>query len=819
MRRYLSLPFKIMGLFMAFLLIASISLTYLWVGESNQNYAFQQKKLHDKDQQQFQLIRDMLRTQVESWFASFLHFQAEYSQNPGGIASFLEDEFEYLQFEWHINNLWILEGEGNLYFSTSKTTPEYIFEDASKALKTQSSFSYIRCLEECQQLITMPILTQDGDMLVLSIGSSLIETLAALNRSTFAKLAILSTDSTFDKTEKLANLKVKMPISFSNQEYMQNILAQLPANLSISELLDSGYRFENEQGVYLLSLTAVDPELGKQTYLLFVHDISEQSLAHQRYQKKVFLISISVVVLCSITLVLLSMQFRKRLLLLAAQLPLLASKKYRQFRTSKFAKSHLFIDEIELLQDSACLLADELESMDRKIELNTRELENIAMYDRLTGLPNRNMLNHQLKKQLASLKRDSNKVIVMLLDFDKFRKINDTHGHQIGDSFLAQAARRIRGSLRDSDMLFRFGGDEFVVVFLEKAMMEGAPILASKIIESFREPIAVDQLLFYSSCSIGITSTNNADILVDDLVRQSDIAMYASKDSGGGQYDTFTNNMLTAVIRKVELENEVRNALEQGQFSFALQPQVNIDSGKLIGFEALLRWIHPERGFIPPDEFIPLIESSENMLKIGYWGLKKAFEILKEFDELGYQDLKIAVNLSASQFLDPDLLPFLREQVRVFRRSPSQIELELTERTVVADIDHTLEIMRQLKEMGFIFSIDDFGTGYSSLAYLKQMPVDIIKIDRSFVSGMNDNSADMQIVSSTIAMVQNLGMKVVAEGIETSAQFKLLSQLKCEIGQGYFISRPISEADLYSLLPDKLESDVWEDLDKIIKHP
>ncbi|MFT2089392.1 putative bifunctional diguanylate cyclase/phosphodiesterase [Paraglaciecola sp. 2405UD69-4] len=815
MRRYLSLPFKIMGLFMAFLLIASISLTTLWMEENNQDYAFQQKMLREKDQQQFQLIRDLLRTRVESWFESFLHFQAEHSQNSGGIAAFMEQEFEYLQFEWHINNLWLLDGKDKLYFTTSTQTPNYIYEDAIKASKTQSSFSHIRCAQECQQLISMPILTQDGDMLILSIGSSLMETFAALNRSTFAKLAILSADPGIENTKGLANLKVKMPISYSNQKYMQSILEQLPAELTIKELLENGYRFKNEQGVYLLSLMPVDPELGNQTYLLFVHDISEQSLAHVQYQNKVFLISIVVVLLCSMTLILLSMQFRRRLLLLAGQLPLLASKKYRQFRTFKFAKSRFFIDEIELLQDSACLLADELESMDRKIELNTRELENIAMYDRLTGLPNRNMLNHQLKKQLASLKRDGNKITVMLLDFDKFRKVNDSYGHQMGDSFLAQAARRIRSCLRESDMLFRFGGDEFIVVFVEKAIIDGAPILASKIIDSFREPIAIDELLFYTSCSIGITTTNDATISVDDLVRQSDIAMYSSKDKGGDQYGVFTSNMLTAVIRKVELENEVRNALEQDQFSFALQPQVRIDSGKLIGFEALLRWVHPERGFVPPDEFIPLIENTENMLKIGYWGLKKAFEILERFDELGHSGLKVAINLSASQFLDPDLLPFLREQVRVFRRSPSQIELEITERTVVADIDHTLDIMKQLKEMGFIFSIDDFGTGYSSLAYLRQMPVDIIKIDRSFVSGMNDSSADMQIVSSTIAMVQKLGMQVVAEGIETSAQFKLLRELQCEIGQGYFISRPIPEKEVYSSLSDKLKLDVWDNLGDI----
>jgi EAL domain-containing protein (putative c-di-GMP-specific phosphodiesterase class I) len=269
------------------------------------------------------------------------------------------------------------------------------------------------------------------------------------------------------------------------------------------------------------------------------------------------------------------------------------------------------------------------------------------------------------------------------------------------------------------------------------------------------------------------------------------------------------------LLKTQEAANIVRDALDRGEFSFALQPQVEIATGKLFGFEALIRWSHPDRGFIPPDEFIPLIENTENMLKIGYWGLKKAFEILQQLDKLGFKDFKIAVNLSASQFLDPDLLPFLREQINVFNRDPSQIELELTERTVVADIEQTLDTMHELKEMGFIFSIDDFGTGYSSLAYLKQMPVDIIKIDRSFISGMSDNNADMQIVASTIAMVQKLGMQVVAEGVETCAQMMLLQDLNCEIGQGYFISRPIPESDLYTLLPEKLQFGVWDKLDKL----
>jgi diguanylate cyclase (GGDEF)-like protein len=590
-------------------------------------------------------------------------------------------------------------------------------------------------------------------------------------------------------------------------------------------MLDTGYRLAVGDNIYLLNLLPIDPHLENSIYLMFVHDISEVSIAHKQYQTQVLLISIVVVVLCIVVLFLMTWQFRRRLLLVAEQLPLLAQKKYQKFRLHKFTTSRFFIDEIELLQDSATLLSEELELLDERIEQNTRELENIAMYDCLTGLPNRNMLNYQLKKLLVGMKREPNRLTVMFLDFDKFRKVNDTHGHDVGDAFLISAAQRIRGCLRDSDMLFRFGADEFVVMFSEKSLSkesiseknasEGAPVLATKLITSFKEPIAVDKLLFYTSSSIGIASTEDTSMLVDDLIRQSDMAMYASKDAGGDRYSTFSDVMQKAVLRKAELENEVRDALERGEFSFALQPQVEIASGKLFGFEALIRWFHPERGFIPPDEFIPLIENTENMLKIGYWGLKKAFEILQQLDESGFKGLKIAVNLSASQFLAPELLPFLREQIKIYNRDPSQIELELTERTVVLDIDQTLETMRQLKQMGFIFSIDDFGTGYSSLAYLKQMPVDIIKIDRSFVSGMSDNSADMQIVSSTIAMVQKLGMQVVAEGVETLAQMKLLQGLQCEIGQGYFISRPIPESDLHRILPKKLESGVWDKLDKL----
>ncbi|MGJ8682462.1 putative bifunctional diguanylate cyclase/phosphodiesterase, partial [Paraglaciecola sp.] len=713
------------------------------------------------------------------------------------------------------------DSEQGLVFSTADNTPIEIQQDVAEVIKNQASVSHIRCKETCQEQISMPMLTNARDMVILSISSSLLETLASLNRSTLAQLAILSVraspfgDLTPSSSHLVRDMIVNAPISVTNRKDMEAILTQLPRDLNLQNLIRTGYRLENEEGSFLINLLPVEPEGKYNTFIFFVHDISDVSLAHQQYQNRVILIALFVVVLSSFALFFMTMQFRSRLITLAQQLPLLAEKKYKEFKEHKFYKNRFFIDEIELLQDSASLLGKELESLDLTIQLNTRELEKIAMNDWLTGLPNRNMLNLQIKKLLPSVGNVYQTLTVLFLDIDKFRKINDTHGHDVGDTFLVHAAQRIATCIGERDLLFRFGGDEFVLIVLEKPNQDRAPVLASKIIDSFREPIATNDLLFYTSTSIGIASTEESTTKIEELIRQSDIAMYASKDAGGGQYSIFNEKMQRSALRKVEIENEVRNALENDEFSFALQPQVDISSGKLLGFEALIRWFHPTRGFVPPDEFIPIIENSEYMINIGHWGIKQAFLILEKLDELGFKNLKVAVNLSASQFLDPDLIPFLAGQLKLFDRDASQIELELTERTLVADIEQTLDTMHQLKKMGFLFSIDDFGTGYSSLAYLKQMPVDIIKIDRSFVSNMENNSADMQIVSSIIAMVKKLGMTVVAEGIENSVQMKILKNLQCTIGQGYFISRPIPENDLYVLLPEKMNYEVWNDLNNL----
>ena len=285
--------------------------------------------------------------------------------------------------------------------------------------------------------------------------------------------------------------------------------------------------------------------------------------------------------------------------------------------------------------------------------------------------------------------------------------------------------------------------------------------------------------------------------------------MYEAKTAGGNCCRLYDADMSRSAMEKVALESEARDALAQNQFRYALQPQVELDTGKLVGFEALIRWEHPERGMVPPGQFIPVLENTEFMLSLGHWCIEHAFNLLLEFKEKGHDELKIAINLASVQFLDPGLIPFLKEQFARTGLPASLIELELTERTLVSDVEKTTDIMEQLIELGCFISIDDFGTGYSSLSYLKRMPAHIIKIDRTFIDGMLKSNADKQIVKSTISMVQNLGMQIVAEGIEEQLQIDLLKLFECDMAQGYFISRPIAEKDVFDAVDRHLRNGVW----------
>ncbi|MBL0711041.1 MAG: EAL domain-containing protein [Colwellia sp.] len=491
-------------------------------------------------------------------------------------------------------------------------------------------------------------------------------------------------------------------------------------------------------------------------------------------------------------------------------LPLLANKEFDQFRQIKLNRPILFKDELGVLTNSALELSYELEQLNIEVVQKTKELENIAMYDLLTGLPNRNMLNYQLRKSIANMARYGHGVAVLFLDLDDFKKVNDSNGHSEGDKLLIQAAERVRLSAGKIDLACRFGGDEFVLVLGCLSSIDEAIDIAEQLLVQFKEPIRLGSSIFYVSTSIGIAYTESADEKVEDLISHADIAMYEAKDNGGAQYHVYHQAMYQRVAHRVMLEGEVRQALEKQQFSLSLQPQLYAKNKKLFGFEALLRWCHPERGMISPEDFIPILENSQYMIELGYWIIHRCFELTVALKKQGLVDIKIAINLSAGQFSDINLPSYLQGLLDEFSLSASDFELELTEQTLVKDIDNTIAMMDSLKNMGFSFAIDDFGTGYSSLAYIKKMPIDVIKIDKSFIFGMLENHADYQIIMSTIAMVKNLGLTVIAEGVETGAQLRSLTENDCDIIQGYYFSKPVPEADLTEFINTQIQDGYWK---------
>lgn len=809
MTPFLSLPKKIMLLLLALLFSIAGSLSWLWISKTNQDYLLKQQEIRQQNQRQYVLLNNMNRNRLESWIELFVQLNENRQNQVQALSDVLIEKFEFLQLHWQVENIWLTDPNNRLIFSSNTELPQHVKTVIDAANQEQRSNTSIHCDVHCQQILSVPVLLNDGTIAMITASVGLLETLAFLNQSTQATLALVYVPGD-PSIAKASNLYIRGPLAQGHLEFFNSLIAAFPIEYQINKLLAEGIQVHHLEKDYLLNLIPMSVEGEQGNYVLSAHDITPVTLAHKSYQLSLLITGSIVFIISGLLFYMLTNSFRDRLIRLSERLPLLANQQYEKFRSSKMSSKHTFLDELDLLVDSSDKLGERLEELDKQVLLKTSELEKIAMYDSLTALPNRNMLLFQLRNAIKKLQRHPGYVVILFFDLDDFKKVNDSHGHGVGDALLIEASKRFAGLLRKTDLACRFGGDEFVVMLNHMDSLDGAIKVAEKLLKTFQEPISVQSLRFYMSTSIGIAATSDNEFNAEDFVRHADIAMYQAKEAGGNCYKMYDIEMSRKAMDKVALEAEARDALRDKQFTFALQPQIELSNNKLIGFEALLRWFHPERGAVSPGQFIPVLENTEFMLSLGYWCIDNAFELLQDFKTKGYGDLKIAINLASNQFLDPNLIPFLKNKLAKTEIKAELIELELTERTLVADVDRTTKIMQELISIGFIISIDDFGTGYSSLSYLKRMPAHIIKIDRSFVDGMTSSKADRQIVSSTIDMVQNLGMKVVAEGIEEIEQFEMLKQFKCDMAQGYLMARPILQSDLYQELGLNLKNGKWQ---------
>lgn len=483
-------------------------------------------------------------------------------------------------------------------------------------------------------------------------------------------------------------------------------------------------------------------------------------------------------------------------------------------------------DEVGLLFDGFNGMLEEIEQREQGLQQNQDRLDFMAHHDALTGLANRLLLTARMEQSIERSKRTRSRMAVLFLDLDRFKNINDTFGHDYGDQVLCEVARRLKNLLRDADTIARIGGDELIIVIEQVKRNDELARFVQKMLLEISAPITISESTFHITATIGISIFPDNGDNAKDLLTNADLAMYRGKESGRCNYVIYSPEMDSGQHEKVLLENQLRQALEDEHFVLHYQPQFDMISGELIGFEALLRWQDPVKGMIPPDHFIPLAEESGLIVPIGEWVVSTACEALKEIRKKWPLPLRMAVNISARQFRDDALISHIAKALYLSQIDPNLLEIELTESMVMNNVLDAINKMKQLKQTGVHLAIDDFGTGYSSLAYLKQFPMSRLKIDRSFVSEVDRNSSDQAIVKSIIALGKTFNFELIAEGIETTEQFDFLRDAGCDQAQGYLLSRPLPWDKLLVLLdsiyvdrPDLLMRKEFMPGNNLLEHP
>ena len=443
-------------------------------------------------------------------------------------------------------------------------------------------------------------------------------------------------------------------------------------------------------------------------------------------------------------------------------------------------------DDANFLRGIANILATAVERHDARSRLTY-----LAQYDALTELPNRRHLAHSLEEAISEAARHGGRAAVMFIDLDRFKNVNDMLGHGVGDRLLVQAAQRLRACARPGDVVARLGGDEFALVLPELSGNADAALVARRIIEALARPFHLQGQQLFVSASVGIASYPDDGGNAELLLKNADTAMYGAKNGGRNNYRFFQAQMHENTARRVQTETQLRQALERGEFLLHYQPKLDLSAGTVSGFEALLRWNHPERGLVAPLEFIPILEDTGLILPVGEWVIGAVCRQLKEWEAQHMAPPPIAINLSARQLQQGDLPGAIERIVGAAGVAPALLEFELTESMLMTDPEAAVAILSRIKALGMRLSVDDFGTGYSSLAYLKRFPLDALKIDRTFVRDLADDPDDAAITKAVIRLAHSLNLKVVAEGVETIEQIRELERYDCDEIQGYYVSRPL----------------------------
>jgi len=428
------------------------------------------------------------------------------------------------------------------------------------------------------------------------------------------------------------------------------------------------------------------------------------------------------------------------------------------------------------------------------------DLERQANYDSLTGMANRNLLKERMRQLLLEGQRYERQFTVAFIDIDNFKLINDSLGHSAGDEMIIILSKRLQSCVRDEDTVARIGGDEFVLLLTSQSYDESNHLVMQRIRNEIAKPLFISGKQLTITCSIGLASFPRDGEDTETLLSNADVAMYRAKSSGRNNFQFYAKEMNTATSERLSLQNDLWHALKRDEFYLNYQPQINLNTGKIVGMEALIRWRHPQLGIIPPLNFIPLCESDGLIVPIGEWVLEKACRDNVQLQRLGLLPIRVAVNLSARQFEQKNILEIVMSSLEKTALDPCYLELEVTESMVMHNVEEVIDVLKRFSSSGVQLSLDDFGTGYSNLAYLKRFPLDRLKIDKSFIDDIGSDANDAVISASIIALAHSLQLKVIAEGVETESQLAFLRANGCDEAQGYLFSKPVAIEEIQKLL-------------------
>ncbi|MHB1098489.1 MAG: putative bifunctional diguanylate cyclase/phosphodiesterase [Burkholderiales bacterium] len=475
---------------------------------------------------------------------------------------------------------------------------------------------------------------------------------------------------------------------------------------------------------------------------------------------------------------------------------------------TKQAASHDYMTVLQQANANLVIATIEAQKLAEQVQASKTQLDHLAHHDALTDLPNRILMHDRIGQAIELARRQDRQLAVMFLDVDRFKNINDSLGHTVGDQLLMSVAQRLVECVRHSDTVSRQGGDEFIMLLADVEHAEDAALSARKMLTALALPHHIDRHDIHVSASIGISIYPDDGQDADSLIKSADTAMYHAKENGGNDYKFFEQDMNARAVQRLTIETDLRLALERQEFMLNYQPIIDLQSGAIVSVEALTRWRHPHRGLILPEHFIWIAEDSGLIVPIGAWILREACKQARAWQDAGLPPIPVAVNISAVQFRHKDFLENLNGILKDTGLAPRYLELELTESVLMHDADAAVSLLEALKAIGVRLTVDDFGTGYSGLSYLKRFPVDTLKIDKSFMHGITqatDDSDDAAIVAAVIGLGKSLNQRVIAEGVETREQLAFLQALGCSEGQGFYFSRPVPAQEVAELLRTGIE--------------